>query len=132
MNYMEIALKEAMKAWKKNEVPIGCVIVRDGKVIAKAHNLREKKRSALAHAEVLAIHKACRRLRNWRLAGCEMYVTLEPCAMCMGAIQNARIDRVVFGAKAVDSGQPAVDSSFIENDECGAIIREFFKKRRNS
>ena len=96
--FMKIALKEAKKAELKEEVPIGCVITLDGKVFAKAHNLRQTKRLATAHAEILAIEKACRKLGDWRLDGAEIYVTLEPCAMCAGAIANARIKKVYFGA----------------------------------
>ena len=96
--FMKAALREAEKAELKEEVPIGCVIVRDGKIIARAHNLRQTKRLATAHAEILAIEKACRKIGDWRLDGMEMFVTLEPCAMCAGAIANSRIKKVYFGA----------------------------------
>ena len=101
---MREALREAKKAEAKEEIPIGCVIVMDGKVYARAHNLRQSKRVATAHAEILAIEKACRKRKDWRLNGAEMYVTLEPCAMCAGAIANARIDKVYFGAYERKSG----------------------------
>ena len=96
--YMSMALSLAKKAIKKDEVPVGAVIVRHGKVIASAFNLRESKKNPLAHAEILAIEKASRKLKGWRLVDCEIYVTLEPCPMCAGAIINARIDNVYFGA----------------------------------
>ena len=96
---MEAALAQARKAEKKGEVPIGAVIVCRGRVVARAHNVREKTQNALNHAEMLAIHRACRKLKSWRLDDCEMYVTLEPCPMCMGAITNARIKKVYFAAQ---------------------------------
>ena len=96
--FMKAALKEAEKAERKEEVPIGCVIVKDGKIFARAHNLRQTKRLATAHAEILAIEKACRKIKDWRLDGYEIFITLEPCAMCAGAIANARISKVYFGA----------------------------------
>ena len=97
--YMKEALKEAKKAYKKNEVPVGAVIVKDGVIIARAHNLRESKENAIAHAEILCIQKACKKLNSWRLDNALLYVTLEPCAMCSGALSQARIGKVIFGAK---------------------------------
>lgn len=142
--YMNLALKEAKKAYKKLEVPIGAVIVKDGKIIAKAHNLREKKQSSLAHAEILAIKKACEKLESWRLDGAELYVTLEPCAMCAGAITQARIKKVYFGAKDEKNGcvgsianifddiktTHKVEYEYIENKECSDILSNFFKELR--
>ena len=96
MNYMDIALEEANKAYLKGEVPVGAVIVKDNKVIAKAHNLKETNKSVLAHAEVLAIEEACKVLGDWRLNGAEMYVTLEPCSMCASAIGQARISKYIL------------------------------------
>jgi len=131
MDFMEIALDEARKAYKKGEVPIGAVIIKGNKVIAKAHNLRERKNNALAHAEVLAIDKACKKLHNWRLSGCEMYVTLEPCTMCMGAIINSRIDKVYYGAPLENKGlnhEAAVE--YMANEKCGEILRSFFEGKR--
>lgn len=141
---MNLALKEAKKAYKKLEVPIGAVIVKDGKIIAKAHNLREKKQSSLAHAEILAIKKACEKLESWRLDGAELYVTLEPCAMCAGAITQARIKKVYFGAKDEKNGcvgsianifddiktTHKVEYEYIENKECSDILSNFFKELR--
>ena len=96
--YMKIALKEAKKAYNKLEVPVGAIIVKDGEIIAKAHNLKETKTDTTKHAEILAIQKASRKLKSWRLLDCEMYVTLEPCSMCAGAIINSRIKKVYIGA----------------------------------
>ncbi len=98
IKFMKAALKEAEKAEKIAEIPVGAVIVKDGKIIARAYNKRETKKNALFHAEVLAIDKACKKLGGWRLFGCDMYVTLEPCPMCAGAIIQSRIDNVYFGA----------------------------------
>lgn len=142
--YMNLALNEAKKAYKKLEVPIGAVIVKDGKIIARAHNLREKKQSSLAHAEILAIKKACEKLESWRLDGAELYVTLEPCAMCAGAITQARIKKVYFGAKDEKNGcvgsianifddiktTHKVEYEYIENKECSDILSNFFKELR--
>lgn len=102
--FMLDALKEADKAPAEHEVPVGAVVVCEGKIIARAHNRRENKQSATAHAELLAIEKACRKLKSWRLVGCELYVTLEPCPMCAGAIINSRIDAVYFGASDPKAG----------------------------
>ena len=104
LKFMKQAIKEALKAKEKDEVPIGAVIVLDGKIIARAHNQMEEKQLATAHAEILAINKACKKQKSWRLDGAEMYVTVEPCAMCAGAIANARIKSVYFGAYESKSG----------------------------
>ena len=95
---MKLALKEAQKAFIKDEVPIGAVIVLYGKVIARGYNLRETKQKSTAHAEIVAIEKACKKLGTWRLENCELYVTLEPCPMCAGAILQSRIKKVIYGA----------------------------------
>lgn len=143
--FMTLALKEADKAEQKEEVPIGCVIVKDGKVLARAHNLKQTKRLATAHAEVLAIEKACRKLKDWRLEDYEIYVTLEPCAMCAGAIASARIKKAYFGAYEPKGG--GVESKFhiltesglnhvtefeggVMEKECSDKIKEFFRTRR--
>lgn len=104
LEFMQIALEEALKAVKEDEVPIGACIVKDGKVIAKAHNKREKKQNALLHAEIICINKACKKLKSWRLTGCDLYVTIEPCSMCAGAVINSRIDNVYFGGYDAKSG----------------------------
>ena len=98
IKYMKTALAEAKKAFLKDEVPVGCVIVKEGKVIAKAHNEREGKQDATSHAEITCIMRACGKLGTFRLNDCDLYVTLEPCPMCAGAIINARVKRVIFGA----------------------------------
>ena len=102
--YMNIAVEEANKAADIGEIPVGAVIVKDNIVIAKAHNTRESIRNALAHAEISAINKACKYLNNWRLDGCDMYITLEPCPMCCGAILQSRLKNVYFGAYSLESG----------------------------
>lgn len=143
--YMRLAIKEAEKAKKIDEVPIGAVIVKNDKVIAKAHNLREKKQQATAHAEILAIEKACRKLGTWRLEGCTLYVTLEPCVMCTGATILARIDHVIYGAKDAKGGciesciemydqqgfnhYPTYESGILE-EECSKLLTDFFKEKR--
>ena len=147
IDFMYLALKEAEKAYKKGEVPIGAIIVKDDKVIAKAYNLRQTTKNAVAHAEVLAIKKACKKLKTWHLVGCTLYVTLEPCPMCSGAIINSRIDRVVFGAFDNKAGccgtlyNLPLDARFnhrprqvvggVLDKECGQMLTQFFKLIRN-
>lgn len=143
--FMKEALKEAKKAYDKLEVPVGAVIVKDGKIIARAHNLKETKFDTTAHAEILAIQKASKKLNSWRLINCEMYVTLEPCSMCAGALINSRIKKVYIGASDEKTG--AVGSVFnlledytfnhkveyekgVLQDECESILKEFFKELR--
>ncbi|MBR4720555.1 MAG: nucleoside deaminase [Clostridia bacterium] len=145
--FMELALLEARKAFAIDETPVGCVIVRDGKVIAKAYNKRETKKNALCHAEIIAINKACKKLGGWRLLDCDMYVTLEPCPMCMGAIIASRIENVYFGAydkKAGALGSVCNLSDMfphkvaflggVMESECSEILTRFFKelRKRNS
>ena len=143
--FMKEALKEAKKAASANEVPIGCVIVRDGKVIAKNHNRRNKDKSVLSHAEILCIGEACKKVRDWRLEDCTMYVTLEPCQMCAGAIVQARIPRVVIGSMNPKAGcagsvinllqmaqfnhQTEIVTGIME-DECSSMLSEFFAELR--
>ncbi|MBR6613459.1 MAG: tRNA adenosine(34) deaminase TadA [Clostridia bacterium] len=142
--YMKEALKEAKKALAKDEVPIGAVIVLDDKIIARGHNLRETKMNSLKHAEIVVIDKACKKLSNFRLEKCELYVTLEPCLMCSGAIVQSRIKKVYFGANdekygAVTSVANAFEiksnhkvefESGILKEECEKIIKDFFKELR--
>ena len=146
--FMSAALKEALKAYKLEECPIGCVIVKDGKIISRAHNLRITHNSALSHAEILAIKKACKKLDSWRLEDCDMYVTLEPCTMCSGAIIQARIRKVYFGAYepkggAVVSCNNIFDKSHGHNHEVqfeggvlekesSTILKQFFKEVRQN
>jgi len=142
--FMNLALSLARKAAARGEVPVGAVIVRGGRVIAKGYNRREKKKNALRHAEMEAINKACRKLRGWRLCGCELYVTLEPCPMCAGAAINARIDRVIIGAADPKNGalcsvarlfelpfthRPELVTGVLEK-ECGAVLSDFFRALR--
>lgn len=142
--FMKKALTQAQHAYDMGEVPVGAVIVKDGKIIARAFNRRETKKCAAAHAELCAIEKACSKLKSWRLCGCTMYVTLEPCVMCAGAIVNARIDRVVIGAADHKAGamgsvtdvnllplnhKPVTDKGILEA-ECGKILKDFFADLR--
>ena len=142
---MSEALKEAKKAYKKGEVPIGCVIVRDNKIIARAHNLRETKQHVLTHAELLAIKEANRKMSCWHLEDCELYVTLEPCVMCAGAIIQSRITKVYYGAPepkggCVHSKLNLLDMRFqnpeiyvegnILKEECLELLQSFFKEIR--
>lgn len=142
--YMKEALKEAKKAYKKLEVPVGAVIVKDGEIIAKAHNLREAKNSPVSHAEILCIEKACKKLKTWRLEDMEMYVTLEPCPMCAGALIQTRIKKVYIGAKDLKNGSVGsvcntleenfthkVEYEYLEDcEECSTILSEFFRELR--
>ncbi len=142
--YMNIALKEAIKAYKRGEVPIGAIIVKNDKVIAKGHNLKEKRHNATAHAEIIVINKASRKLKNWRLNDCTLYVTMMPCYMCASAINQSRISKVVFGTipnnvekektcmilKGNEYGVPVEIVENVLNDECSALIRKFFEKKR--
>ena len=145
LKYMKLAYKEAKKAEKIEEVPIGCVIVKDGKVIARGYNQRNKKKTVLGHAEISAVEKACKVLADWRLEGCTMYVTLEPCQMCAGALVQSRIDRVVIGSMNKKAGcagsiinlldmkefnhRIAVTYGVME-EECGKLLTEFFGSLR--
>ena len=143
--FMKEALKEAKKAYEKLEVPIGAVIVKDGKIIARGHNLKETKKDTTRHAEIIAIEKASKKLGAWRLLDCEMYVTLEPCSMCAGAMINSRIKKLYIGA--IDEKTGAVgsvlnlleDYKFNHNievekgilkEDCEKILKDFFKDLR--
>lgn len=145
--YMELALAEARKAYELGEVPIGAVLVshEDGTVVSTGFNLREKNMDATAHAEMEAIRQGCQRLGRWRLSGCTLYVTIEPCAMCAGALVNSRVDRLVYGSSESKFG--AVESIFnvvnhrllnhrmevtagVLEDQCRDIMKDFFRMRR--
>lgn len=145
--YMKLALKEAKKAYDKGEVPVGAVIVKDDKIIAKAHNLKEIKNDTTKHAEILAIQKASKKLNSWRLENCEMYVTLEPCSMCAGALIQSRIKKVYIGAMDYKTGacgsvlnllkdfkfNHIVDVEIgILGEECEKILKDFFKELRKN
>lgn len=142
--YMEEALVLAREAARDGEVPVGCVIVLGDRIVGRGRNRREKGKSALAHAEIEAIAQACATLGGWRLWQCTLYVTLEPCPMCAGAILNARIPRVVYGAADKKAGavasvcnlfsmdfnhHPQVESGLLE-EECAGLLREFFRNLR--
>ena len=143
--YMKEAIRQAKKAYAIGEVPIGCVIVRDGKIISRGYNRRTIDKNTLAHAELAAIKKASKKLDDWRLEGCTMYVTLEPCQMCAGAIVQARIPRVVIGCRNPKAGcagsilnllnVPAFNHQVeltegILQEECSTLLKEFFRKLR--
>ncbi len=144
LQMMALAINEAKKAGRLGEVPIGAVIAQSGQVIATGHNLRETGRHALAHAEIIALDAACKALGGWRLPSCTLYVTLEPCPMCAGAIINSRIVRVVFGAfdpkagsfgslidlsKVAYNHAPQLCGGVMET-ECAALLRDFFRNLR--
>ena len=120
--FMKEALKEAKKAYKKLEVPVGCVIVKDGKIIARAHNLKETKYDTTKHAEILAIQKASKKLESWRLIDCDMYVTLEPCPMCAGAIIQSRIKNLYYGACDEKTGAVGSVLNLMEDFKFNHII----------
>ncbi|MCI9004996.1 MAG: nucleoside deaminase [Lachnospiraceae bacterium] len=143
--FMKAALRQAQKAAKMDETPIGCVIVYEGKIIARGYNRRNTEKNPLAHAELSAIRKASKKLGDWRLEGCTMYVTLEPCQMCAGAIVQSRMDRVIIGAMNPKAGcagsvmnllqipafnhQVALEYGILE-EECSTILTNFFKALR--
>lgn len=143
--FMQAALNEAELAFTKGEIPVGCVIVQNGKIISKAHNLREKTKNPLHHAEIIAIEKASEIIGDWRLSDCDIYVTLEPCVMCAGAILNSRIKNLYFGAYDFKYGACfSNDNIFYTNrencfttvyggimeNECKRILNDFFKNLR--
>ena len=143
-HFMKEALKEAKKAYEKLEVPVGAIIVKDGKIIARAHNLKETKKDTTNHAEILAIKKASKKLDSWRLLDCEMYVTLEPCAMCAGAIIQSRIKKIYIGTLDEKTGaagsvlnvfeypfnhQVEVEKGILK-ENCENILKDFFKMLR--
>ena len=143
--YMKEPIKEAIKAYQKEEVPVGAVIVKNGEIIARAHNLKETKNDTICHAEILAIQKASKKIKAWRLENCELYVTLEPCTMCAGAIINSRIKRVIIGASDPKTGacgsvlnlfedykfnhKPECEIGIMQ-EECEKLLKDFFKNLR--
>ena len=143
--FMKEAIKEAKKAYGKLEVPIGAVIVKDGKIIARGHNQKEEKADTTMHAEIIAIKKASKKIGAWRLNGCEMYITLEPCPMCAGAIINARLDKIYIGTMDEKTGACGSVLNLLENftfnhkveiqtgilqKECEELLKKFFKELR--
>lgn len=143
--FMKSALKEAEKSYDKEEIPVGAVIVKDGKIIARGHNLKETKNDTTNHAEIIAIQKASKKLKSWRLTGCTMYVTLEPCTMCAGALIQARLDKVVIGTMDEKTGacgsvlnviedykfnhKVEIEKGVMERD-CKEILQKFFRELR--
>ena len=143
--FMKEALKEAKKAYDKEEIPVGAVIVRDDKIIARGHNIKELKKDTTKHAEIIAIQKASKKMDAWRLEGCTLYVTLEPCAMCAGALIQSRIKKVVIGTMDKKTGacgsvlnlledykfnhQVEIETGIMET-ECREILQQFFKEIR--
>lgn len=146
LKYMRIALKEAQKAALLDEVPVGAIIVKDDKILARGHNLREKTNDPTSHAEVNVVRKASKKLNSWRLEDCTIYVTVEPCSMCAGTLLQCRIGRIVYGAKdpkggAIESSLELFNSKNINHHpeimggvlqkECSSIISEYFRAKRN-
>ena len=144
-HFMKEALKEAKKAYEKLEVPVGAVIVKDGKIIARAHNLKETKYDTTKHAEILAIQKASKKLKSWRLTDCEMYITLEPCSMCAGALINSRIKKIYIGALDIKRWAACSVLNLFDDytfnhkvevekgimvEQCETILKDFFKMLR--
>ncbi len=145
LKYMKEALKEAQKAYNKEEIPVGAIIVKDDKIIARAYNIKESKKDTTKHAEIIAIQKASKKLESWRLNDCEMFVTLEPCCMCTGALIQARIKKVYIGTTDEKTGACGSVLNLLEDykfnhkvevekgimqQECEAILKNFFKKLR--
>ena len=145
IKFMKEALKEAQKSYKKEEIPVGAIIVKDGKIIARGHNLKETKTDPTKHAEIIAIQKACKKLQTWRLTGCTMYVTLEPSNKCAGSLIQSRLDKVVIGTMDEKTGACGsvlnllADYKFnhivqietgIMQEECKTILQQFFKELR--
>jgi tRNA(adenine34) deaminase len=144
-HFMNQALKEAYKAFLIDEVPVGAVIVKDGKIIARGYNQREQKKDPTQHAEIIAIKKACKKLKSWRLIDCDIYITIEPCSMCAGAIMWARMRNIYFGAFDPKGGacgssyhlfhqiginhKPQVEGGILK-DDCGQIMSQYFKRKR--
>lgn len=147
IKFMKEALKEAQKAYDKKEIPVGAVIVKDNKIIARAHNVKEEKNDTTKHAEIIAIQKASKKLNAWRLTGCEMYVTLEPCSMCAGALIQSRISKVYIGTMDYKTGacgsvlnllkdyefnhKVEMEKDILQED-CRKILKDFFKELRKS
>lgn len=146
IKYMKEALKEAKKAYDKEEIPVGAIIVKDNKIIARAHNIKEEKNDTTKHAEIIAIQKASKKLNSWRLIDCEMYVTLEPCSMCAGALIQSRVKKVYIGTMDAKTGACGSVLNLLEDypfnhkveieygimkQECECILKEFFKMLRN-
>ena len=146
-DWMHEAIAEAETAFREGELPVGCVIVKDGRILARAHNLRARSADPTAHAEIVAIRRAAQALGDWRLEGCTLYVTLEPCPMCAGALVQARVERLVYGAADPEQGcagsvyriceDPAFNHFCLSDggvlaEECAAPLKRFFEERRRA
>jgi tRNA(adenine34) deaminase len=135
--FMKVAIDQAQKAYKNGDIPVGAVIVKDNKIIARSYNKREKTKNAINHAEILAIKKACTKLGDWRLTGCTLFVTLEPCTMCMGAVTQARIKKVIYGTKNLNKkiNIKEVESkkciNIDTNEKCSVLLKKFFEDKRD-
>lgn len=137
-NFMNLALKQALKAYKKQEVPIGAIVVKNGKIISKAYNKKENKQITTKHAEIIAIERACKKLKTWHLDGCEIYTTMEPCLMCYGAIEQSRISKIYYGLKNMNFGFKSKYNieTKLQICECKIsneyidYIKSFFKEKR--
>lgn len=141
-DFMNIAKNEAKKAFQKGEIPVGAVIVKNGEIIGKGHNLKETLNDSTAHAEMIAIKEASKSINDWRLEGCDLYVTLEPCSMCISAIMQSRISKLYIGTfnkdmgacgsaiNLVDDRHTNLEINWMYDDECSKLLVEFFKKRR--
>ena len=147
LKYMDMAIEEARKAFEEDEVPVGCVIVKNNQILALTHNRKEQMNSATKHAEILAIEEASSKLNNWRLDGCDVYVTLEPCPMCASALKQARVSHIFCGLSNSDFGNYEIVLKILESDKNNAsvpiindlavekvdkIMKDFFRNRRNS
>ena len=145
IKYMKLAYKEALKAFKNDEVPVGAVIVKDGKIIARAYNMKESKQCGIYHAEILAIMKACKKFSNWRLENCDIYITLAPCPMCASAIKQSRISNVYCGLSNSDSYTMNITRKIFENNDINSkvnfhtdlfpnevdrLLKKFFENKR--
>jgi tRNA(adenine34) deaminase len=142
--FMRQALDEAIKSSRRGEVPVGAVVIRENQILSRGHNMPVTKKDSTAHAEIVAIREACRKVKSYRLPDCDLYVTLEPCTMCLGAVVQARIRRLVFGALDPKSGAVESIMNFpfektnhrveivggVLTEECGQILKEFFQDRR--
>ncbi len=135
-DYMMAAIKEAKKAYAKKEVPVGAVIVKNNKIISKAHNQRENKQNVIKHAEIIALEKACKKLKTWRLEECEIYVTLEPCMMCCGAIEQSRIKKIIYATESPKYGylknmkNIVINKNVTHSNECSIMLKKFFINKR--
>lgn len=145
--FMKCALREAEKAYDEKEIPVGAIIVKNGKIIARGHNQKESKQNSLKHAELIAIERACKKLNSWRLIDCDMYVTLEPCAMCAGAIIQSRIRKLYIGTSDEKTGSCGSVLNLLEDytfnhhveknegicrEDCAEILKDFFRELRQS